>query len=399
MEHSEFDVANNSNILSQSIDVKKSIPFNKPFITGREIQCIQGAIDNNRLSGGGPYTDKVHRFLESKFNFSKVLLTTSCTDAIEMATYLLDVKEGDEIIIPSYTFVSTANPFVMRGATIKFADSENDNPNISFQEIVRLTTEKTKVIVLVHYAAVAPKDLDEIIAFAKEHNIFILEDAAQCINAKTRDGRFLGSLGDLGTLSFHDTKNIQCGEGGCIIINNQSLIERAGILWEKGTNRKAFIDKKVKKYEWVDIGSSYLMSELNAAFLWSQLQDCEQVNIRRRSIWADYHQKLCNLSEQGYFVIPNKKAHENDNGHIFYLVMRSQQERNELINHLKEKKISAVFHYQSLHCSKYFNNKYIGPDLINTKRYSDCLLRLPLFYELEKQDYICEVIQNYYQSL
>jgi dTDP-4-amino-4,6-dideoxygalactose transaminase len=376
------------------------IPFNKPFITGNELEFIQDAVDFGKISGNGKYTRKIHRFFERQFGFNTCLLTTSCTDALEMAAILLDVEPGDEIIMPSYTFVSTANAFVLRGAVIRFVDSRKDHPGMDEDKIEELITEKTKAIVVVHYAGVAC-DMDKVMGLARRHNLFVVEDAAQAINSyyEHADGirSPLGSIGHLGTFSFHETKNIMAGEGGMLTVNDNHFAERAEIIWEKGTNRTAFFRGEVDKYGWVDIGSSFLPSELNAAFLYAQLMNLIRIQQKRMSIWNRYQKGLEEVCTRLGIRQPAIPGYASNNGHMYYLVCRNARQRDELIAYLKERNVLSVFHYQSLHTSNFFEHKHDGRALPYADLYSHNLVRLPFYYELtiEEQYYIIDAINDF----
>lgn len=362
-------------------------PFNKPHITGKEVHYIYDAVASGHISGNGKYTKMCQRFFEERWGFKKSLLTTSCTDALEMCALLLDIQPGDEVIIPSYTFVSTALAFVRQGAKIVFADSRNDRPGIDEDSIENLITNKTKAIVPVHYAGVAC-DMDKIMSIAKKYNLFVVEDAAQAIDSyyTGKDGvkKALGSIGHLAAFSFHETKNIQSGEGGLLAINDEQFIGRAEIIWEKGTNRAEFFRGEVNKYGWVDTGSSFLPSEITAAFLWAQLEDFEKIQTKRIEIWNEYYMQLSKAINP-LFKLPLIPDFATNNAHMFYLVCESAEKRSKLISKLKEQSINAVFHYLSLHKSKFYQKKHDGRELINADRFSDCLIRLPLFYELDRQ--------------
>lgn len=375
------------------------IPFNKPYLTGKETHYMYQAAYNGKISGNGIFTQKCQSFLEQKYGFLKCLLTTSCTDALEMCAILANIQEGDEVIVPSYTFVSTALAFVRQGAKILFADSMHNNPNIDAEKIETLITDKTKAIVVVHYAGIAC-DMDKIMSIATKHNIIVIEDAAQAIDSFYKN-RALGSIGHLATFSFHETKNIISGEGGLLSINDKRFIKRAEIIWEKGTNRADFFRGEVNKYGWVDIGSSFLPSEIIAAFLYAQLENIEHIQKRRKEIWIKYYEGLKRLEEQKLIRLPYIPSYSTNNAHIFYILCRSLEERTALINFLKTKKIMAVFHYLSLHKSPYYIkvNK-TTPQLPNCDYYTDCLLRLPLFYELPDDNikYIIDSILSFYNA-
>jgi len=357
------------------------IPFNKPYLTGKEFQFINEAISSGHISGNGIFTKKVQKYFEERWGFKKCLLTTSCTDALEMAALLVNIESGDEVIMPSYTFVSTALAFVRQGAVIKFLDSKSDQPGMDEDQIAELITPKTKAIVPMHYAGIAC-DMDKIMALAQEFKIFVIEDAAQAINGYYKN-KPLGSMGNLGCFSFHETKNIQCGEGGMLVINDERFIKRAEILWEKGTNRAEFFRGEVNKYNWVDTGSSFLPSDLIAAFLWAQLESFDEIQIRRREIW-DWYNNNVDILFKGYnFRKPFVPQYSTNNGHIYYMVFSSLEERTKFIDDLKNRGIHAVFHYQSLHQSPYYDGKYLGNPLPNCEMYADCLVRLPLFHEID----------------
>lgn len=361
------------------------IPFNKPYLTGKEAHYMYDAVYTGKLSGNGKYTKKCQHFFEEKYGFQKVLLTTSCTDALEMCALLLDIKPGDEVIIPSYTFVSTALAFVRQGAKVIFADSESDTPNIDVSKLEALITDKTRVIVPVHYAGVAV-DMDPIMELARKYNLFVVEDAAQAIDSFYK-GRPLGTIGHLSAFSFHETKNIIAGEGGLLGINDERFVERAEIIWEKGTNRASFFRGEVNKYGWVDIGSSFLPSETTAAFLYAQLENITDIQLTRISLWNSYFEKLKPLL--GKISLPIIPSYATCNAHMFYIVCNSVEERNRLIQTLKDNGIYSVFHYLSLHKSPYYLEHFTErPVLEQSDKYTDTLLRLPMFYELKEEDII-----------
>ena len=360
------------------------IPFNKPYLTGKETKYLIDAVNLGQISGNGIFTKKCQGFFEERYGFKKTLLTTSCTDALEMCALLLNIKPGDEVIMPSYTFVSTAVAFVRQGAKIIFADSKSNHPGIDEDKIEDLITPKTKVVVPVHYAGVAC-DMDKIMTLADKYDLFVVEDVAQSIDSFYK-GKPLGSIGHLGCFSFHETKNIQCGEGGMLAINDERFVKRAEIIWEKGTNRAAFWRGEVDKYGWVDIGSSFLPSDIIAAFLFAQLEHIEQIQKKRKEIWKQYYEALKPLEDKGFFKLPQIPEYATNNGHAFYLICRNEKERNELISHLKQNGVYAVFHYLSLHKSPYYKNKHDGKELQNSDMYSDCLVRLPFYYELQTDD-------------
>lgn len=375
------------------------IPFNKPFLTGKEAHYMYQAVYTGKLSGNGVFTKKCQQFFEEKYGFKKATMTTSGTDALEMAAILCDVKPGDEVIVPSYTFVSSALAFVRQGARIIFADSCENNPNIDADKIEALITDKTKVIVPVHYAGVAC-DMDKIMDIANRHNLFVVEDAAQAIDSYYK-GKPLGGIGHFGCFSFHETKNVTAGgEGGLLVVNDERFIRRAEIIWEKGTNRAEFFRGMVNKYGWVDTGSSFLPSEINTAFLWAQLESLETIQSRRKAIWNKYYEGLKDLAAKGYFTMPDIPEYATNNGHMFYLVCRSLEERTKLIAYLKENEVLAVFHYLSLHLSEYYKENHVGeiPELSNCDRFADCLIRLPMFFELKDEEVnkiICKIDSFY----
>ena len=376
---------------------ENNIPFNKPYLHGQELKYIRQSIASGKISGDGIFTKKCHDFFEKKYNFQKTLLTTSCTDALEMAAILLNIKEGDEVILPSFTFVSTANAFALRGANLVFADSCADNPNIDPAQIEALITPKTKAIVVVHYAGVAC-DMGRIMAIADTAGIPVVEDAAQAIDSYYID-KPLGSIGKLGTFSFHETKNIISGEGGMLAINDADLMKRAEIIREKGTNRSSFFRGEVDKYGWIDIGSSFLPSDIIAAYLFAQLENITVIQARRIKIWQAYYEALLNISEQsGRFTLAKLPSYATNNAHMFYLVCDSIKTRTALISHMKSCGVHAVFHYLSLHKSDYFADKHDGRDLKNSDRFTDCILRLPMFFELSDDDVhrVVDSIEDYF---
>lgn len=373
------------------------IPFNKPFIIGKELEYITQSITSGKISGDGLYTKKCHTLMEEKFGASKVLLTHSCTAALEMAALLCDIQEGDEVILPSYTFVSTANAFYLRGAKLVFVDIRPDTLNMDETKLQNLITERTKIIVPVHYAGIAC-EMDTILDIARQHNIFVIEDAAQGVNAKYKN-KFLGTLGDIGTYSFHETKNIICGEGGAIALNNERFIERAEIIREKGTNRSKFIRGEVDKYTWVDVGSSFLPSDLQAAFLYAQLENMEKITKRREQHFNYYYKALMPLENSGKIKLPGTVSESQSNGHLFYIILEDEDTRDALMNHLKKRGILAVFHYIALHLSPIGKRLgYSKGQLPVTESLSTRLLRLPLYYEIteEQQKEVVENITDFF---
>ena len=376
------------------------IPFNKPYLTGKELLYIKEAVEvHGHISGNGVFTKQCQTFFEQRWGFKKCLLTTSCTDALEMCALLLNIQPGDEVIMPSFTFVSTAIAFIRQGAIIKFVDSRVDHPGMDEQLVEELITPKTKAIVVVHYAGVAC-DMDVIMDIANKHNLFVVEDAAQAIDSyytspKTGVTKVLGSIGHLGAFSFHETKNIQCGEGGMLCINDERFIARAEILWEKGTNRAEFFRGEVNKYGWVDVGSSFLPSEINAAFLWAQLENLDAIQSRRKEIWQNYYEALSQNAKRKTqnFSLPYIPEYASNNAHMFYIVCNTLEDRTLFIAKMKEQGVNPVFHYQSLHTSEFYKDKHDGRSLPKTDRYADCLVRLPLFIEVDEKK-VLEVIVN-----
>ena len=362
------------------------IPFNKPCYTGNEDKYVLQAMRSSHMSGNGPFGQKCEKWFEEKLGCKRALLTPSCTHALEMAAMLIDIKPGDEVIMPSFTFVSTANAFVLRGAKIIFVDIRPDTMNINENLIEQAITKKTKAIVVVHYAGVSC-NMDKIMKIAKKYNLFIIEDAAQGMMSFYKD-KPLGTIGHLGTYSFHETKNYtSAGEGGLLIINEENFIERAEIIREKGTNRSQFFRGSVDKYTWVDIGSSYLMNDVSAAYLWGQLEKAKEILEYRLNAWEFYYKKLKKLEDDGYLELPIIPKNCKHNAHIFYIKVKNEKIRNKLLNFLKQNGILATFHYIPLHTSpagrKY--GEFRGKDVYTTKE-SSRLIRLPLFYGIKKEE-------------
>jgi dTDP-4-amino-4,6-dideoxygalactose transaminase len=372
-----------------------SIPLHKPYLTGREKQALEKLFQRTQFSGNGYYTEKCQRFLEEKFDFGKCLLTHSCTGALELISLLIDLKPGDEVIVPAYTFVSTANAFLLRGAKVVFADSLPNHPNVDPKSVASLINEKTKAIVCVHYAGF-PCDLTALRALCDQHKLFLVEDAAQAIGAYhiTPDGQQIaaGSVGDFTAFSFHDTKNIHCGEGGACIINNPNFYALAEILWEKGTNRSAFLRGEVERYEWKEIGSSFLLSEIHAALLWDQLKDLEKVNSVRVELCNVYATELAPVNSYLHFPLTTHTG----NGHLFFIVCQSTHEREELKKLLQREGIQCAEHYQNLNNSPFGNPESHLP---RATMFADKLLRLPLYSGLEKSTIsnICEKICTFFK--
>ena len=384
------------------------IPFNRPYLTGQEADYVRQAFEDGKLSGNGAFTKRCQAFLEKRYGFKKCLLTTSGTDALEMAAILTGVGPGDEVIVPSYTFVSTALAFLRCGAKVVFADSRDDEPNIDTAKIESLITPRTKVIAPVHYAGCAC-DMDAIMAIANRHNLLVVEDAAQAIDSfyesqvkvegegeqrnvsnstvrlqNTTHRRALGSIGHLGCFSFHETKNIISGEGGMLTINDERFIRRAEIIWEKGTNRAEFFRGEVNKYGWVDIGSSFLPAESVAAFLWAQLEHLDEIQAERKRLWENYWEFLEDLRRKtgDAFALPKIPEYATNNAHMFYLLFPDLAKRSDFIAKMKAQDVSCVFHYLPLHSSEYYKARHDGRSLPNCDRYADTLVRLPLYYGL-----------------
>ncbi|MDD5571236.1 MAG: dTDP-4-amino-4,6-dideoxygalactose transaminase [Bacteroidales bacterium] len=374
------------------------IPFNKPTYLGNEIECLKKVLRNNKLSGDGEFTLLCNKWFEENIKCKKAFITTSCTHALEISAILADIKEGDEVIMPSFTFVSTANAFVLRRAKIVFVDIRPDTMNIDENLIESAITSKTKAIVVMHYAGIAC-EMDKILSIAGKYNLVVIEDAAHSIMAKYKN-KFLGTIGDIGTFSFHETKNMICGEGGAIIINDGKYIERAEIIREKGTNRSKFYRGEVEKYTWIDIGSSYLPGELNAAYLFAQLENADKILNERMKSWKFYYENLKQIAEDKIIeisVIPKDCAH---NAHIFFIKTKNITERKLLVEFLKTKDIMTVYHYIPLHSSAagIIYGRFNGKDVYTTKE-SERLLRLPLFYGITSSEisYVCENIIDFYK--
>ncbi|MCE3280651.1 MAG: TDP-4-keto-6-deoxy-D-glucose transaminase [Bacteroidetes bacterium] len=370
------------------------IPFNKPYYSGKEISFITDVLSTGVLTGETSSLIRAEEFLEKRYGFPKVYLSNSCTMALEMAALLIDISSGDQVIMPAFTYVSTANAFALRDANIVFADSKDNDPGMDPDKIEALITDRTKAIIVVHYAGISA-DMDKIMEIASRHNLFVIEDAAQCIDSYYKD-RPVGSTGHISCFSFHETKNIHCGEGGFMVVNDRTLIPRAEIIRNKGTNRTAFTKGEVNKYEWTDLGFSAIPSSITTSFLWPQLQDIEKVQNKRRSLWKTYYTNLKKLEDIN-IGIPQIPQYAKGNGHIFYLVCINNEQRDKLIAFLKNHGIQAVFHYQSLPESIYFKGRSKVPFPM-AKKYSDCLVRLPLFYALTEKEleYICEYVLEFF---
>jgi len=359
------------------------IPFNKPWITGREIEYIQQAADNGHLSGNGKFTHKCHNFFRQRYNLKGCFLTTSCTDALEMAAILINIKPGDEVIIPSFTFVSTALAFERQGALIRFTDSRSDRPGMDESKIENLINKNTKAIVPVHYAGVSC-DMDEIMELAAKYNLFVIEDNAHGIESYYK-GNPLGSIGHLACFSFHETKNIHCGEGGMLAVNDSSIIDRAEIIWEKGTNRSRFFRGETSYYEWKDTGSSFLPSEIIAAFLYAQLEEINVIQNKRISIWHRYYNGFKKLQAKRYVRLPLIPGYSTINGNTFFLICRDKKTRDDLINYLRNIGIMTLSHYRPLHKSEYYSKKHDGRILKMSEKYSETIVRFPIYYELTEE--------------
>lgn len=372
------------------------IPFNKPQYSWKSILAVIQAARSGTLAGNGKYTKKCHSWFESRFGIKKALLTTSCTDALEMSAILADIQPGDEVIVPSFTFMSTANAFLLRHAKVVLADTSADIPTIDPSGIEDLITSKTKALAVVHYSGIAC-DMDPIMQIAQKYQLKVIEDSAHAIDSYYK-GKPLGTIGHFGTFSFHETKNIFSGEGGLLSVNDEGYIRRAEIIWEKGTNRAAFYRGEVDKYTWVDIGSSFLPSETVAALLYTQIVHFNQIQSRRKQNWWSYYDQLKPLEEKGYIRRPVIPDYASVNGNMFYLMATSTGERNALIDHLKKNGIHAVFHYFPLHSSPYFQEKHDGRLLPNTQYFSDCIIRLPFYYSLKPRQirFIVEKIKQFY---
>ncbi|NVO32117.1 dTDP-4-amino-4,6-dideoxygalactose transaminase [Hymenobacter lapidiphilus] len=373
------------------------IPFNRPHLAGPELDYIRQAVAAGKLSGNGEFTRRCQQFFEQQYGINKALLTTSGTAALEMAALLLDIQPGDEVIVPSYTFTSTANAFVLRGARIIFVDSHPEHPNLDVAQLELLITARTRAMVVVHYGGHPPADLPALLALAERYNLWVVEDAAQAIEARYHD-RPLGTFGHLAAFSFHETKNLSAGEGGLLAVNDPRLAERAEIIWEKGTNRAAFARGEAARYEWVDIGSSFLPSELNAAYLWAQLEARATIQRRRQQQWQFYATALAPLAAAGTLRLLPAIPDAQPNWHLFALLCRSEAERDALLAHLRQRHILAVFHYLPLHRSPYYAPRHDGRPLPHADRFSRTLLRLPLYHELqpEQQQRIVGAVKGFY---
>lgn len=375
------------------------IPFNRPHLIGTELDYIQQAAALGKLSGNGEFTRRCQYFFEQHYGIRKALLTTSGTDALEMTALLLDIQPGDEVIVPSYTFTSTANAFVLRGARIIFADSQPDHPNLDVAQLEPLITARTRAIVPVHYGG-QPCDMGALLTIAKRYGLWVVEDAAHAVEALYHN-QPLGTFGHLAAFSFHETKNLSAGEGGLLSINDSRLAERAEIIWEKGTNRAAFARGEAARYEWVDVWSSFLPSELNAAFLWAQLEARETIQRRRQQQWQFYAAALAPLAATGLVQLFPGLPDAQPNWHLFAMLCRNETERDALLVHLRQHRILAVFHYLPLHKSPYYASRHDGRPLPHASRFGQTLLRLPLYRELqpEQQQRIVNTVKEFYRHV
>lgn len=381
------------------MSVPYHIPLNRPFLTGRETEYIREAVQSGKIAGDGVFTARCHQWMRAQLGIAHPLLTTSCTDALELAALLLEIKPGDEVIVPAYTFVSTANAFVLRGAIPVFADSSATHPNMDAAQLERLITPRTRAIVPVHYAGMSC-EMDTILQLAAQHHLHVVEDAAQAIGARYKGSRYLGTMGALGTFSFHETKNVIAGEGGMLAVNDAALVSRAEIIREKGTNRSAFFRGETALYEWISPGSSFLPSDIIAAFLFAQLEQFEFIQTTRLARWKRWQSLLAPLAAKGMFELPQQPAWAETNGNIFYLCCHNQPERDALIAYLRSKGIYAAFHYLCLHKSPYFTAHYTGTPLPHAERFEQTLVRLPMYHELsdEEQDYTAQCIHDFYRT-
>lgn len=372
------------------------IYFNKVSITDIEKNLILESLESGKLSGDGPFTKKVSALMNDKFGIKNFLLTTSCSSALDMAAILIDLKKGDEVIVPSYTFVSTANSIILRNATPVFCDVDSVYMNMDVNKIEQLITKKTKAIFVVHYAGVVC-DMDVICNLAKKYNLYVIEDAAQAVGV-TYKGRYAGTIGDFGCYSFHETKNYSMGEGGALIVNNEKFLERAEIIREKGTNRKQFLRGQVDKYTWQDMGSSFLPSDLLAAMLYGQMIRFDEIMNKRLYIWEKYYKAFEELEQKGYLIRQKENENSTNNAHMFFLILKNINERTDFINYLKENEIAAVFHYVPLHNSPWAIKSIGQLNLPITEEYADRLVRLPLYADMEETDlqYIIKTVKEYF---
>ena len=372
------------------------LPFIRPYIPKKTYYHLFRALMSGNLSGNGKYTALCQSWFEKRFGFLKTILTTSCTDALEMTSILSEIRPGDEVILPSFTFMSTANPFLLRGAELVFADCQGDIPDIDPAHVESLLTTKTRAVVVMHYSGIAC-DMDRIMKTAAGSDLLVIEDAAHAIDGYYK-GKALGSIGHLGTFSFHATKNIISGEGGMLAVNDGRFTRRAEIIWEKGTNRAAFHRGEVDRYNWVDMGSSFLPSDLIASVLYSQLEHFDSIQESRKRIWWEYYNQMKPLEDQGLLKRPMVPGYSSVNGNFFYILAGSLEERDRLQAHLKNKGIHTAFHYFPLHTSPFYRDRYKGPALPNAKRFSDCILRLPFYYGLHQKqiETVVKAVRSFY---
>lgn len=374
------------------------IPFNQPLVTGKELEYIQNVLLSGHFSGNGIFTESCHSFFQNRYNIPGCFLTTSCTAALEMAAILLDIKPGDEVIVPSYTFVSTALAFYRQGAIIRFIDSCVDNPCLDATLIEGLINEKTKVIVPVHYSGIAC-NMDLIKKIANKYSLFIVEDAAHAIESSF-NGKQLGTIGDLGCFSFHATKPIHCGEGGLLAVNNEAFLKKAEMVWEKGTNKLQYLRGEVDQYEWCEVGSSFLPSELNAAFLKAQLENIDKVIENRKKVWELYNKELKSLEELRYLKLPEIPEYATVNGYGCFILLKSLQEKLEFLKFMKRKGIMCLPHFLPLHKSKFYKDLHDGRTLYYSELYADTLVRLPLYYALDEEKilYITTQVKDFFKG-
>lgn len=374
------------------------LPFNVPAYLGTELDHVRAAIENRHLSGNGEFTRRVHRIFEAELGYPKVFLTHSCTGALEMAALLLGLRPGDEVILPSFTHVGTANAFVRAGATLRFADSLPDHPNVDPASVAACIGPRTRALVVVHYAGVLC-EMDALRTLCDHHGIVLIEDAAHAI-AASYQGRPAGSFGDLAAFSFHETKNLQCGQGGLLVLKDLRYAERAAILWENGTNRAAFFAGRVDQYTWVDQGACFLPSELTAAYLFGQLEGRAEILAQRMAHWEAYHARLSSLAGDGRILLPQLPPGRQHNAHIMYLRLPDRAQRDGLMQHLRDRGFLAVFHYIPLHSSPYFHGQHDGRALPHCQAHSDCILRLPLFHALTEADIagVCGAVGEWLQA-
>ncbi len=378
--------------------IKKTIPFNASFKTGDEINYIDELIKNQSLAGNHKYTKLCHEFFEEKFHLKNTYLTSSCSKALEIAAQLCNLLPEDEVIIPSFSYITDASSFFKTGAKIVFADSEKQRPHIDAASVLQKITAKTKALLIIHYAGI-PCNMDEILTIVKKHNLILIEDCAQAIGVKYKN-EFVGGFGDFATFSFHETKNIHCGEGGLLVVKDEKNNIEARRIWQEGTDKFDFENGLKKSYEWVTLGSSYQPSELSAAFLYAQLQGYESVNNRRKRLWENYYHKLHVLCQNGRIILP-KRDLQDFNGHIFYFGVSSKTQREALMLFLRAQNVQATFHYLPLHKSPFWLQENIDETLVNSEYWGDCIIRLPLYYSLTEKDqqFIIDLVHQFFSSV